>query len=290
MTDKFQEQQEQRPPQHQQSQPGHQQEMTPEPVVIRDRYKGSGKLKDKVALVSGGDSGIGRSVAVHFAREGADVAIIYLEENDDARETQRMVEREGRQCLLLEGDCGSSTFCRTAVEDTVARFGKLDVLVNNAAEQHMVDNLGEVSEAQLRRTFETNIFAFFFLTQVALEHMQPGAAIVNTGSVTSFKGNPTLLDYSSTKGAIQAFTFSLAKSVADRGIRVNGIAPGPIWTPLIPATFPAEKVESFGSNTLLKRAGQPAELGPAYVLLASEDGSFITGQFIHINGGDFIAP
>lgn len=288
MVDEFDKQQ-QRPAQHQASQPGHQPEMQPRPITIRASYRGSAKLEDKVALVSGGDSGIGRSVAVHFAREGADVAIIYLEESEDASETQRLVEAEGRQCLLLRGDCGSRSFCQQAVKETVARFGKLDILVNNAAEQHLVDGVDEVSEEQLRRTFETNFFAYVFLAQAALPHLQEGAAIIATGSVTSFRGHGSLPDYAATKGAIQAFTFSLAQSLAERKIRVNGIAPGPIWTPLIPATFPADKVESFGANTLLKRAGQPAEVGPAYVFLASDDASFITGEFIHINGGSFMA-
>lgn len=290
MSSEYERQQQERPAQHQAGQPGREHEMQPEPVVIRDNYQGSGKLLNKVALVSGGDSGIGRSVAVHFAREGADVAIIYLNEDRDASATQQLIEREGRKALLIKGDCGSAEFCRKAVEDTVARFGKLDVLVNNAAEQHPTESLEAISEEQLRRTFQTNIFGYFFLAQAAAKHLKPGAAIVNTGSVTSFRGSSHLLDYSSTKGAIQAFTFSLAQSMAERGVRVNGVAPGPIWTPLIPATFPADRVESFGSNTLMKRAGQPAELGPAYVFLASDDASFITGEFIHVNGGGFMAP
>lgn len=289
-TDRAQTLQNERPPQHQARQPGRETQMDPEPLVMREQYRGSGKLNGKVALITGGDSGIGRSVAVHFAREGADVAIIYLEESADAQETRRMVRDEGRRCLLLEGNCRSANFCRTAVAEVVSVLGKLNILVNNAAEQHVRQNLEDIDDEQLRATFETNIFPYFYITKAALEHLQQGDAIVNTGSITSFHGSAILMDYAATKGAIQAFTFSLAQSLAERGIRVNGVAPGPIWTPLIPATFPPENVETFGQNTLMKRAGQPAEVAPAYVFLASEDASFITGQFIHINGGSFIAP
>lgn len=277
----------QQPPQHQEHQPGRQQPMQPQPLSIRDDYRGAEKLKGKTALITGGDSGIGRAVAVHFAREGANVALVYLEENDDARETQRLVEKEGRKALLLSGDCGSKTFCLAAVKETIQQFGALHILVNNAAEQHMQTKLEDISEQQLRDTFGTNIFGYFFMTQAALPHLEKGSAIINTGSVTSFKGNPVLIDYSATKGAIQAFTVSLAKSLGERGIRVNEVAPGPIWTPLIPASFPEDKVAEFGSDTLLKRAGQPAELGPVYVLLASEDSSYITGQIFHVNGGGY---
>lgn len=277
----------QQPPQHQSKQPGEQRPMQPQPVSIRDDYRGAEKLKEKTALITGGDSGIGRAVALHFAREGANVAIIYLDEDDDAFETQRLIEKEGRKALLLRGDCGSKTFCQSAVDETIKQFGGLHILVNNAGEQHMQTKLEDISEQQLRDTFNTNIFGYFFMTQAALPHLKAGSSIINTGSVTSFKGNPVLIDYSATKGAIQAFTVSLAKAVGERGIRVNEVAPGPIWTPLIPASFPEEKVAKFGSDTLMKRAGQPAELGPVYVMLACEDASYITGQIIHVNGGGY---
>jgi NAD(P)-dependent dehydrogenase (short-subunit alcohol dehydrogenase family) len=279
------EKEQQFPPQHQSHQPGRQKQMTPEPVSIREDYTGSGKLRDKVALISGGDSGIGRAVARHFAREGAAVAFIYRDEDDDAAATIAAIEADGGRAMAVAGDCGDKTFCLRAVQETLDAFGQLDILVNNAAEQHVQKDLLDIDEEQLRRTFTTNIFGYFFLTQAALPHLGDGAAIINTGSVTSFKGNPALIDYTATKGAIQAFTLALARSLAERNIRVNEVAPGPIWTPLIPASFSAEEVAHFGSNTLMGRAGQPCEVAPAYVFLASADGSFITGQVIHVNGG-----
>lgn len=283
-------QQKSRPPQHQRRQPGRESEMQPRPIVIRENYRGSEKLAGRVALITGGDSGIGRAVAVHFAREGADVAIVYLDETDDAEETRRMVEQEGRECVTFQGDLGDPEFCREVIGKVTERFGQLDVLVNNAAEQHVQNDLTEISDEQLHRTFNTNFFPVIYLTRAALPKMKAGSCIINTGSVTSFHGSPPLMDYSATKGAIQAFTFSLAKSLAKRQIRVNGVAPGPIWTPLIPASFKAKQVEEFGSNTLMERTGQPSEVAPAYVYLASEDASYVTGQFIHVNGGSFIAP
>jgi NAD(P)-dependent dehydrogenase (short-subunit alcohol dehydrogenase family) len=289
-TEDYQQQQQRRPPQQQSEQPGSEHEMEPPPLSIRDGYRGSGKLDAKVAIISGGDSGIGRAVALHFAREGADIGIIYLDEDEDAREAQQLVQREGRRCLLLKGDCAAKAFCTDAVKKTLAEFGHLDILVNNAGEQHTAAAVEDISEAQLRRSFATNIFGYFYLTQAALPYLSEGAAIINTGSVTGFRGSKRLVDYAATKGAIQAFTFSLAQALAERGIRVNGVAPGPIWTPLIPASFSPEETREHGKNTLMKRAGQPAELGPAYVLLASADGSYITGQFIHVNGGGFMAP
>lgn len=277
----------QRPPQEQQV-PGHQQEMDPKPIIIRDNYKGAKKLQGKVALITGGDSGIGQSVAVHFAREGADVAIIYLSEDDDAQITKDMVEAEGQRCLLLRGDLGDESFCQQSVRKVVEEFGKLNILVNNAAEQHPAKNIEEIDMNMMRKTFETNIFGMFYITQAASPHLNEGDTIINTTSVTAVRGNPQLLDYSSTKGAILSFTRALAQNLGEHKIRVNCVAPGPIWTPLIPSTFPAEKVAKFGSSTLLKRAGQPCELAPTYVLLASEDGSYITGQVIHVNGGEWI--
>ena len=276
------------PPQHQEDQPGHEHEMRPEPTYITDDYQGSGKLDGKVALITGGDSGIGRAVAVHFAREGADVAIVYLDEDEDAEKTKGLIEKEGRRAITIAGDVGGKSFCQSAVEKTVSELGRLDVLVNNAAIQVMQKDIAGISEEQLVRTFRTNIFAHFFLAQAALEHMGEGSAIVNSCSVVAFQGNPTLLDYASTKGAIIAFTRSLAVNLAEKGIRVNSVAPGPIWTPLIPASFPDDKVAEFGQDTPIGRAGQPAEVAPAYVYLASQDGAYVTGQTIHVNGGKVV--
>ena len=261
--------------------------MQPESEVV-PAWNGAGHLKDKVALITGGDSGIGRAVAVAFAREGADVAIVYLEEHEDAGETRRLVEREGRSCELIAGDAGVEAFCREAVEQTVRRFGKLDVLVNNAGEQHLQEKLEDVTEEQLRRTYQTNIFSYFFMAKAALEHLPEGGAIVNTASVTAYKGSPALVDYSSTKGAIVAFTRSLSGQLVERNIRVNAVAPGPIWTPLIPASFPPEQVKEFGKDVPMKRPGQPVEVAPAYVYLASALSSYVTGQTIHVNGGSVV--
>ena len=262
--------------------------MTPRPKAEDHAYQGSAKLNDKVALITGGDSGIGRAVAILFAKEGADVSIVYLNEHGDAEETRRQVEEEGRRCLLIAGDVGDEAFCREAVERTVNELGRLDILVNNAAEQHPQDTIEKISADQLERTFRTNIFSFFFLTKAALRHLKEGAAIINTTSVTAYKGNPQLIDYSATKGAIVAFTRALSNSLVEKGIRVNGVAPGPIWTPLIPSTFPPEKVASFGANVPMKRAGQPEEVAPSYVFLASDDSSYISGQILHPNGGEVV--
>ncbi|MHA0036069.1 SDR family oxidoreductase [Deinococcus sp. PESE-13] len=276
------------PAETQEQQPGSEAEMSLAPVVIRDDYRGSDKLKGKVALISGGDSGIGRAVAVHFAREGADVAILYLDEHQDAQDTLKMVQAEGRRGLVVAGDIGDPQFCQDAVAQAMKELGKLDILVNNAAEQHPQENLTDITPEQLERTFRTNIFGMFYLTQAALPHLQKGAVIVNTTSVTAYKGSPELLDYSSTKGAILAFTRSLSQNLADKGIRVNAVAPGPIWTPLIPSTFDEKRVAEHGKKTPLERPGQPAEVAPSYVFLASEDSSYITGQVLHPNGGDVV--
>ncbi|MEP0548193.1 MAG: SDR family oxidoreductase [Rhodothermales bacterium] len=278
------------PPQHQGDQPGDEHEMTPQPAFENPDYPGSGKLDGKAALITGGDSGIGRAVAVLFAREGADVAIVYLDEEKDARATKRAVEEEGTRCLLIQADVKQEAECRRAVEATVEAFGRLDVLVNNAAVQFLQKRIGDITEEQLDTTFRTNIFAHFFTTKAALEHLPEGGAIINTCSVTAFRGSPGLLDYSSTKGAIVAFTRSLAQNeeVLEKKIRVNSVAPGPVWTPLIVASFDEEKVAEFGTDVPMGRAGQPEEIAPAYVYLASNDSSYVTGQTIHINGGEVV--
>ncbi|GAB2760134.1 SDR family oxidoreductase [Actinomadura fibrosa] len=262
--------------------------MHPEPEIIRKNYKGSGKLQGKVALITGGDSGIGQSVAVHFATEGAKVAIIYLAEDEDAQNTKKMVEEAGSECLLLEGDLKEKDFCKKAVQQTVQKFGNLNILVNNAALQFPKEEPEEITAEQFQKTFETNIYPYFYMVKEALKHLKEGDSIINTTSVTSYRGSKHLLDYSSTKGAITAFTRSLSKMVVDRKIRVNGVAPGPIWTPLIPASFDEEHVAEFGKKVPMGRAGQPSEVGPAYVFLASEDSSYITGQVIHVNGGEIV--
>ncbi|RZJ76248.1 MAG: SDR family oxidoreductase [Flavobacterium sp.] len=276
------------PKQEQDNQPGDEYKMTPEPEVIRESYKGSGKLKDKKAIITGGDSGIGRSAAVHFAREGADVAIIYYNEDKDASETKRMIEDEGRKCFLISGDLKNESFCKKAVADAVKQLGGLNIVVNNAAVQFPKTEFKDITGDQVRETFETNIISFFYVTREAMKHLEKGDCIINTASVTAYRGSEHLIDYSSTKGAIVSFTRSTSAMLAEKGIRVNGVAPGPIWTPLIPATFDAEQVAEFGKDTPMKRAGQPSEVGPAYVFLASEDASYITGQIIHINGGEVV--
>ena len=274
------------PPQVQQRQPGIESEMTPSPAFEDERYRPAGKLTGKTALITGGDSGIGRAVAVTFAKEGADVVVMYLNEHGDAEETKRQVEKEGRRCLLIAGDIGDERFCRDAVEQAVQTFGKLDILVNNAAEQHPQQRIEDITAEQLDRTFRTNMYAMFYLTKAAVPHMKPGSTIVNTTSVTAYEGSEGLIDYAATKGAIVSFTRSLAKHLVSRGIRVNGVAPGPIWTPLIPSTIgSADQVAKFGSDTPMGRAGQPEELAPAYVFLACGDSSYMTGQILHINGG-----
>jgi len=276
------------PRQHQQRRPGREHKMKPRPKAEDEKHRGSGKLQNKVAIITGGDSGIGRAVAVAFAKEGADVAIVYLEEHKDANETKRFVEQKGRRCLLVSGDIGQEDFCRKAVGQIVKELGKIDILVNNAAEQHPQESIEKITEKQLERTFRTNIFSFFFMTKAAMKYLSKGSAIINTTSVTAYKGSAHLLDYSSTKGAITAFTRSLSQALADKRIRVNGVAPGPIWTPLIPSTFSLEEVETFGSDVPFGRPGQPEEVAPSYVFLASDDSSYMTGQILHPNGGTIV--
>ena len=269
-------------------QPGEENAMSVKPEYINADYKASGKLQGKVALVTGGDSGIGRAICVHYAREGADVAIVYLDEDQDAEDTKQLVEQEGRRCLLIKGDIKQSSFCKEAVEKAVADLGKLNILVNNAAVQFPTEDFQSIDDQQLDDTFRTNIFAHFHFASAALEHLNEGDTIINTTSVTAYRSSPHLIDYSSTKGAIVTFTRSLAKNLAEKKIRVNGVAPGPVWTPLIVSTFDKEKIESFGKDVPLGRAGQPSEIAPAYVFLASEDSSYITGQIIHVNGGEVV--
>lgn len=275
-----------KPAQEQDEQPGLESLMRPKPKY-EPRFRGSGRLEGKAALISGGDSGIGRACSVLFAREGADIAIIYLNEDGDARETKRLVENERRSAILIRGDVGDAEFCANAVDTSLKAFGRIDVLINNAAEQHVAD-FEEISAEQLRRTFQTNVFGCFYLTQAALPHLKKGAAIVNTTSVTAFRGSDKLIDYSATRGAIVAFTRALSQYCAPRGIRVNAVAPGPIWTPLIPASFEAKDVAKFGLEQPLGRPGEPNEVASCHLFLACEDSSYMTGQTLHPNGGEIV--
>ena len=278
----------QRPKQRQPQQPGRERKMKPRPQFEKPTHRGTGKLEGKVALITGGDSGIGRAIAVSFAKEEASMAIVYLNEHRDAEETQRLVRAQGAKCILISGDVGDEDFCREAVEQTARELGGLDILVNNAAEQHPQESIEKITGKQLEKTFRTNIFSMFYLTKTAMRYLRERSVIINTTSVTAYKGNPQLLDYSSTKGAIVSFTRALSQALAQKKIRVNAVAPGPIWTPLIPSTFPGEKVETFGSDTALGRAGQPAEVASCFLFLASDDSSYMTGQVLHPNGGTVV--
>lgn len=278
------------PAQHQQHQPGEQDIMHPEPEIIKKAHQGSNKLKDKVALISGGDSGIGRSIAVLFAREGADIAIIYLEEQEDAEKTKQLVEKEGQHCLLFKADITNPEVSKKIVDETIKVFGKLNILINNAGVQFQQKDIVNISTEQLEKTFKTNIFSMFHLTKAVLPHLKEGDSIINTTSITSYHGHDELIDYASTKGAITTFIRSLSNNLMKqkKGIRVNGVAPGPIWTPLIPSSFDAETVAKFGKDTPMGRMGQPSEVAPAFLFLASDDASYITGQVIHVNGGEIV--
>lgn len=276
------------PAQHQKEQPGLEKKMYPRPESQMEHYKPADKLKGRKALITGGDSGIGRAVAIAYAKEGADVAIVYLDEHPDAQKTKELVEKEGRKCLLFAGDIGDAAFCQKVVDETAQAFGQIDILINNAAEQHPQESLEDISVEQLERTFRTNVFSIFYLTKAALPHIPAGGSIINTTSITAYRGHKELIDYSATKGAVLAFTRSLSQQLNEREIRVNAVAPGPIWTPLIPSTFEAEKVAEFGKNTPIGRVGQPDEVAPCYVFLASDDASYMSGQVLHPNGGSVI--
>lgn len=276
------------PAQQQDHQPGIESKMEPKPKYLRNNYNGSHKLQNKVAVITGGDSGIGRAVGLHFAKEGADIAVVYLNEHDDAMDTKRLIEQEGQECILIDGDIGNSQFCEAAVTEILDKFKHIDILVNNAAEQHPQDHFMDISNEQFEKTFKTNIFGTFYMTKAVLPNLKEGNTIINTSSITAYQGSNDLIDYSATKGAITSFTRSLSLSLVDKGIRVNGVAPGPIWTPLIPSTFPREKVASFGGDSPMQRPGEPMELAPAYVYLASDDSSYVNGQIIHVNGGTII--
>lgn len=276
------------PPQKQDRQPGLESEMRPQPTSDRPDYQGSDKLRDRVAIITGGDSGIGRAVAVAYAHEGADSLIAYFDEHDDARETVRLVEEAGRRCVAVAGDIGDPDTAARLVARALDEFGRIDVVVNNAAEQHLETSIEDIDPTQIEKTFRTNVFAMFHLTKAALPHLQRGACIINTASVTAYRGSPRLLDYSASKGAIVSFTRSLSQQLVERGIRVNAVAPGPIWTPLIPASFDAQAVSEFGGDVPMKRPGQPAEVAPCFVFLASQDSSYMSGQVLHPNGGEIV--
>lgn len=273
------------PPQHQNTQPGSQQEMTPKPIANNPLYNGSNKLKGRTAIITGGDSGIGQAAAIAFAKEGADIAVVHLSNSEDAEETKRCVEECGRQCLLITCDLKNEQAAIDAVDKTIRAFSHIDIMVNNIAVQYPQNKLEDITAAQLCETFATNVYSYFYMAKAALKHMQAGACIINTTSVTAYAGHETLIDYSATKGAIVSFTRSLSLSLAPKGIRVNAVAPGPVWTPLIPASFTEQEVAQFGKNTPLGRAAQPFEIAPTYVYLASDDSAYVTGQVLHVNGG-----
>lgn len=277
------------PPQKQNKQPGLESLMNPKPIYDNVNYKGANKLNNKTALITGGDSGIGKAVAVAYAKEGADIAIVYFDEHEDAKETQKIIQEKGRKCVLISGDIGDENFCIKAIENVIKEFGKLDILVNNAGVQYPQNSIEDITSQQLEKTFRTNVFGMVYMTKAAMPHLKDKSIIINTSSITAYKGNKTLIDYSSTKGAVTSFTRSMALSLASRNIRVNSVAPGPIWTPLIPSSFNEEKIGKFGADTEMGRPGQPVEVAEAYVFLASDGSSFISGETIHINGGELVS-
>lgn len=276
------------PAQHQNVQPGIEKNMNPEPIYKNNDSYNNGKLKDKVAIITGGDSGIGRAIAIAYAKEGAKIAIVYLNEHEDAEVTKKEIESLGGECILLSGDIGDEQFCISAINSTKNKFNKINIIVNNSAEQHACNNLTDITTEQLEKTFKTNVFGAFFITKEALKHLSYGDCIINTTSITAYKGDEKLIDYSMTKGALTTFTRSLALNLVNKGIRVNAVAPGPVWTPLIPSSFDEFQVAMFGQDNPMKRAAQPVEIADAYVFLASEGASFITGETIHINGGELV--
>jgi NAD(P)-dependent dehydrogenase (short-subunit alcohol dehydrogenase family) len=277
-----------RKPQHQQK-PGLEQKMTPRPIFDYPKVRGTGKLKGKIAFITGGDSGIGKAVAILFAKEGADIAIAYLNEHADAKETKEVIEKQyNKNCLLIPGNLGKEKHCKETVRKVIRKYGRIDILVNNAGIHYENKDLMGISTAELLKTFETNIFSFFWITKASLPYLRKGSCIINTSSVTAYRGSAALMDYAATKGAIVSFTRSLAANLIKKGIRVNGVAPGPIWTPLIPSTMPAKKTAQHGSDAPMKRAGEPVEVAPSYLFLASDDSSYMTGQFLHPNGGEIV--
>lgn len=276
------------PAQKQNKQPGLEKLMNPRPIFENVDCQGSNKLKDKVAIITGGDSGIGKAVAVSYAKEGANVAIIYLDEHEDAEETKKIIESKGSKCLLVSGDISDENFCKSAIDKVIKEFNKIDILVNNAGQQYPQNSIEDITKEQLELTFKVNIFGMFFMTKAAMPYLKDGGVIINTSSITAYKGNETLIDYSATKGAVVSFTRSLALNLAKRNIRVNSVAPGPIWTPLIPSSFSEDKVSKFGSDTAMGRPGQPVELANAYLLLACDASSYMTGETIHVNGGEIV--
>lgn len=276
------------PPQHQDQRPGIESKMHPLPIYKNEASIGCGKLKNKVAIITGGDSGIGRAIAVAFAREGADVSIIYLNEHKDAKDTKRFIEELGRQCILISGDVGNENFCKIAVKKTIQAFDHLDILINNAGEIHLLKNIEDISKQQLEKTFKTNVFSMFYMTKAAIKHLKSGSSIVNTTSIAAYHGSPELIDYSASKGAVTSFTRALSANLVSKGIRVNGVAPGPIWTPFIPSFLDEEDVSYFGDDVPMGRAGQPVEVAPSFVFLASDDASYMTGQVLHPNGGEIV--
>ncbi|WP_431799941.1 SDR family oxidoreductase [Halobacillus andaensis] len=276
------------PEQHQDRQPGYENEMHPLPQYEDTTYKGSGKLEGKTAVITGGDSGIGRAVSLYFAKEGADIAILYLDEHEDAEFTKNLVVKQGRKCKLISGNVGNPGFCENAIAQVMNELNQIDIVVNNAAVQYPQKDFMKITNEQMENTFRVNFFSYFYMVKAALPHLQEGSSIINTSSITAYAGNEQLIDYTSTKGAITSFTRALSKSLVSKGIRVNGVAPGPIWTPLIAASFDAQKVAEFGSDNPMGRPGQPKEVAPAFVYLASNDSSYVTGQMMHVNGGIII--